>query len=80
MLNAKTREHFYGFERENVLPGINFALPFDKSEYLEQIAWRFSNQAIADDLARICMDGYSKFQIFIRSTIESCIKQGIKSL
>lgn len=69
--------HFEAFERECVLPGLTLDLPFDKDFYLSLIEHRFSNSAIADDLARICMDGWSKFPIFVRPTISSCLKQGI---
>ena len=31
---------------------------------------------IADSVERICADGYSKFPIFIRPTLEGCLEQG----
>ena len=71
------RKHFDGFQTENVLPGININLPFSKVNYLDSVTRRFSNSAIADDLGRICMDGWTKFSIFIRPTITSCLEQGI---
>ena len=52
-------------------------LPFDRAEYLQSIADRFSNTAIADSVERICADGMAKFPIFIRPTLESCLAQGI---
>ena len=75
--DPELREIFDSFENEEVLPGLNIDIPFDKSAYLAEIASRFSNTAIADQLERICMDGYSKFTIFIKPTIESCLQQGI---
>ena len=60
-----------------VLPGLTLDLPFDKSAYLDQIAARFANEAIADQLERICMDGWSKMPIDIRPTLASCLAQGI---
>ncbi|MEM0976851.1 MAG: mannitol dehydrogenase family protein [Pseudomonadota bacterium] len=77
MTDTNLRAHFDAFETKNVLPGLTIDLPFDKSDYLDLIAARFSNAAIADDLARICMDGWSKFPIFIRPTIKSCLAQNI---
>ena len=77
MRDPVLRKHFDGFETENVLPGLDIDLPFDRKAYLAEIAARFGNRAIADDLARICMDGWAKMQIFIRPTIEGCLKQGI---
>jgi D-arabinitol 4-dehydrogenase len=69
--------HFDLFETQNVLPGLSIDLPFDGHEYLEQITARFKNRAIADSLERICMDGWSKMQIFLRPTLEGCLAQGI---
>lgn len=77
MRDAELRKHFDLYETENVLPGLDIELPFDRHDYLQEIADRFGNRAIADDLARICMDGWSKMQIFIRPTLEGCLKQGI---
>lgn len=71
------RAHFNAFETEEVLPAITIDLPFSKSEYLDTIASRFGNAAIGDTIARICADGMAKFPIFIRPTLEGCLKQGI---
>lgn len=70
-------EHFRNFETEEVLPGLTLDLPFSKEEYLQEITQRFGNVAIGDTVARICADGMAKFPIFIRPTLESCLKQGI---
>jgi len=72
------RYHFDCFETENVLPSIKINLPFDKYKYCDLVAKRFSNRAISDNLVRICMDGWSKFPIFVRPTIESCLEQDIE--
>ena len=77
MLDPQLRAHFDNWEQKNVLPGLSLELPFNKEDYLREVAHRFENKAIADDLARICMDGWSKMQIFIRPTLRSCLKQGI---
>jgi len=76
MRDPELRAHFFGWEHEDVLPGLTMDLPFDRVAYVDQIAQRFGNAAIADDLARICMDGWSKMQIFIRPTLSGCLKQG----
>ena len=52
-------------------------MPFDKHVYVDKVATRFSNAALADQLERICMDGFSKMTIYIRPTLDSCLKQGI---
>lgn len=75
MFDPKLREHFDNFEKQEVLPGLQIELPFDKEDYLKKITDRFCNSAIADQLERICMDGYSKIQLYIKPTLEACIKQ-----
>lgn len=70
-------EHFKNFETKEVLPALTLALPFSKTDYLQEIIRRFSNSAIGDTVERICADGMVKFPIFIRPTLESCLKQGI---
>ncbi len=69
--------HFNAFETQEVLPAITLDLPFSKDDYLKKIAARFGNVAIGDTVARICADGMAKFPIFIRPTLEGCLKQGI---
>lgn len=75
--DPELRMFFDNYETKEVLPGLDMELPLDKTEYLAMIAKRFSNGAIADQLERICMDGFSKMPVFIRPTLESCLKQGI---
>lgn len=70
-------EHFQNFETDEVLPALTLTLPFSKSDYLKEIVRRFGNAAIGDTVARICADGMAKFPIFIRPTLEGCLKQGI---
>ena len=77
MRDPRIRPHFDGWEEQNVLPGLTIELPFDRVEYLREVAERFSNRAIADNLERICMDGWSKFPIFIRPSLAGCLAQGI---
>jgi mannitol 2-dehydrogenase len=52
------------------VPGI------DLSEYKDTLVARFSNQAIADQLERVCSDGSSKFPKFIVPTINRLIADG----
>jgi len=70
-------EHFQNFQTKEVLPALTLDLPFSKADYLQQIIKRFSNAAIGDTVARICADGMAKFPIFVRPTLEGCLKQGI---
>ena len=76
--DPQLRAIFDAFEIDEVLPGLDAVpVPFDKRDYLNQIAERFSNKSIADQLERICMDGYSKMPIYIRPTLEACFERGI---
>jgi len=77
MADPDLNEHFWTYEREEVLPALTTELPFDKSAYLDQIAQRFSNASIADSIERICADGVAKFPIFILPTLEGCLAQGV---
>ncbi len=52
------------------VPGI------DLSEYKDTLIERFSNQAIADQLERVCSDGSSKFPKFIVPTLNRLIADG----
>lgn len=70
-------DHFWQYETQEVLPALTIDLPFSKADYLDAIAARFKNAAIADTVARISADGMAKFPIFIRPTLEGCLQQGI---
>jgi len=52
------------------VPGI------DLTEYKQTLVDRFSNQAIADQLERVCSDGSSKFPKFTVPTINRLIADG----
>ena len=78
MRDSKLRVHFDNFEKLEVLPGLTVDLPFDRALYLDEITDRFCNKAIADQLERICMDGFSKMQLYIRPTLTSCLAQGMQ--
>ena len=77
MADDMLRNHFDAWENQEVLPGLDISLPFDKSHYLDVITARFKNQAIADQLERICVDGYTKMSIYIRPTLAGCLQHGI---
>jgi mannitol 2-dehydrogenase len=48
----------------------------DLVEYQESLVRRFSNPAIADTIARLCLDGTGKFPTFIVSSLESQLASG----
>ena len=76
MNNADLRRHFDGYEREEVLPGFPSDFPLDKDAYLTTVCSRFCNELISDSTERICADGWSKFQIFVRPTLEATLESG----
>lgn len=77
MHDADLFDHFWNYETKEVLPAITIDLPFSKADYLDSIAARFKNAAIADNVSRIAADGMAKFPIFIRPTLEGCLNLGI---
>lgn len=76
MLVPDLFDHFWDYETIEVLPALDIDLPFSKHDYLKNITERFKNPAIADTVARICADGFAKFSIFMRPTLEGCLAQG----
>lgn len=76
MEDPDLRTHFDGWQDNDVLPGLTLDLPMDKVAYRHKIAERFENTTIADSLERICMDGFSKFPIFVKPTLESRLANG----
>jgi len=80
MRHPELRRHFDELESCEILPGITLDLPFDKHVYCQSVTQRFANNAIADTLERICSDGFAKFPIFVRPTMEGCLEQGIEPL
>ncbi|MGR3468976.1 MAG: mannitol dehydrogenase family protein [Shimia sp.] len=75
MADPALRPAFDAWEAE-VLHGLPPSIPFDTTAYLAEIAQRFENPGIADQLARICMDGYSKMGLYIRPTLAACLAKG----
>jgi D-arabinitol 4-dehydrogenase len=76
MADPQLLEHFLRYENDEVLPALPDDLPFDKNEYLTIITSRFQNPYVVDSLQRVCMDGVSKFPIFILPTIIKNFEQG----
>lgn len=75
MADPRLRAHFDALEAE-ILQGLTLELPFDKRAYRDEIADRFCNVAIADQLERLVMDGWSKMPIYLRPTLAAVLEQG----
>lgn len=78
MRDATLRAHFDAWQEKDVLPGLSGLLPFDAEPYLAEIVRRFENPGIADQIERICMDGFSKMAIYVRPTLEACLARGLR--
>ena len=59
-----------------VLPSLDGATPVDLPAYRDSVKRRFLNRSIADRIARIAMDGVSKFPVFLLPTIRACLARG----
>ena len=60
-----------------VLPALDGATPVDLPSYRDSVKRRFLNRSIADPIARIAMDGASKFPVFLLPTIRACLGRGV---
>ncbi|MFS2198096.1 mannitol dehydrogenase family protein [Pseudomonas sp. Pseusp3] len=60
----------------DVTPQLSAVPGIDLTEYKNTLVARFSNQAIADQLERVCSDGSSKFPKFTVPTINRLIADG----
>ena len=76
ILDPELREFFRAYETEEVIPAIGDS-PIDLLAYRDIIESRFSNQYIGDTVERICMDGVSKFPIFVLPTIQGTVDRGL---
>lgn len=66
---------FRAYETDEVIPAIGDS-PIDLFRYRDVIEARFSNQYIGDTVERICIDGASKFPIFILPTMRGVVGLG----
>lgn len=76
MDDPELREHFNRFERVEVQRAMPADIPLEVPAYIELIEGRFTNKSIGDSIERICTDGFAKFGIFIRPTLEGCFAAG----
>ena len=70
------RRYVRDFMDLDVTPQLAPVPGIDLSDYKDTLIERFSNQAIADQLERVCSDGSSKFPKFIVPTINRLIEDG----
>jgi mannitol 2-dehydrogenase len=64
------------FHDDEVTPSLPPVPGIDVEEYKRVVAERFANPEVRDQVARVCLDGSSKFPKFLIPTIESQLEQG----
>jgi mannitol 2-dehydrogenase len=62
--------------RDEVAPNLVSPRGIDLDEYQASLIHRFSNPAIGDQVARVCLDGSSKFPTFIVPSVEAQVERG----
>ncbi|WP_299203792.1 mannitol dehydrogenase family protein [uncultured Amphritea sp.] len=65
------------FMNNDVTPVLGNIPGVDIEAYKDTLIQRFSNQKMADQLARLCMDGSGKIPKFLTPTIQQCLSQGL---
>ncbi len=64
------------FLHEEAGPVVAAVPGVDVPAYIAQLLARFANPAIRDQVARLCLDGSSKFPVFLVPTIEAQLARG----
>ncbi|HUG95012.1 MAG TPA: mannitol dehydrogenase family protein [Pleomorphomonadaceae bacterium] len=64
------------FHDEEVTPSLPPVPGIDVEDYKRVVAERFANPEVRDQVARVCLDGTSKFPKFLIPTIESQLDKG----
>lgn len=62
--------------RKEAVPNLVAPAGIDLVEYQDTLVRRFSNSAIADTIARLCLDGTAKFPTFIVPSLEAQLATG----
>lgn len=77
VMSDKThRQHFKDLQREEIIPSIEIDLPFNIHDYVDTVEERISSKVNADELERICMDGFTKFHTFVVPSLRVCLERG----
>lgn len=64
------------FHDDEVTPSLPPVAGIDVTEYKRVVAERFANTEVRDQVARVCLDGTSKWPKFLIPTIESQLERG----
>jgi D-arabinitol 4-dehydrogenase len=75
--DSELSDFFDGIQSEEIIPSLPINSPVDYERYLLTTKRRFENKYLPDFLSRICMDGATKFPIFLLPTIEWHLLKGV---
>ncbi len=70
------RTYLYRFLQQTARSLTAEAQLIDLDDYIDQLMIRFSNEAVGDQLARLCGDGASKWPVFVLPTLLDHLQHG----
>jgi mannitol 2-dehydrogenase len=76
VLDSRVGNFIRKFMKEEAAPNLVAPAGIDLEAYQDSLVRRFSNPSIADTIARLCMDGTSKFPTFIVPSVEDQLAKG----
>lgn len=76
MASEEIRGFVGRFLREEAMPSLADVPGVDVDSYADELVHRFSNPAIGDQIARLCLDGSSKFPKFLLPTVRAQLERG----
>ncbi len=76
MADAALAHFLNGFFHHEAAPVLPPVADIDLEEYQRSLIERFSNPAIADQIARLCLDGSAKFPKFLLPTVRAQLAAG----
>jgi mannitol 2-dehydrogenase len=76
MADPRLARYMQRFHDDEVTPSLPPVPGIDVEDYKRVVAERFANPEVRDQVARVCLDGTSKFPKFLIPTIESQLDKG----
>jgi mannitol 2-dehydrogenase len=76
MADPPLSRYLQRFHDDEVSPSLPPVAGIDVADYKRVVAERFANTEVRDQVARVCLDGTSKWPKFLVPTVESQLEQG----
>jgi len=76
MADPPLARYLQQFHDDEATPSLPPVAGIDVSDYKRTVAERFANPEVRDQVARVCLDGTSKWPKFLVPTVESQLEQG----